>query len=219
MASRTVTETATTLICMPRLGPALALTGCAVVVSVALTGCKGIDKSQWTKSTSAGTASTGSGSGSGSGTRTKSGGSGSGGSGTGSGSGGSGSGSGGSGSGTSGSSGGTGSRTTAPAVAAGVTAAANDLGIAPGSNGGSRRPTVATVLVRAAPDVCWILTLDGNGHYGCGSASLSDTLGLPAARLTKTSGPTMVAVQLVAGGRTLSTGAVVRIGRFVTVQA
>jgi len=211
VASRTVTETATTLICMPRLGPALALTGCAVVVSVALTGCKGIDKSQWTKSTSAGTASTGSGSGSGSGTRTKTG--------TGSGGGGSGSGSGGSGSGTSGSSGGTGSRTTTPAVAAGVTAAANDLGIAPGSNGGSRRPTVATVLVRAAPDVCWILTLDGNGHYGCGSASLSDTLGLPAARLTKTSGPTMVAVQLVAGGRTLSTGAVVRIGRFVTVQA
>ncbi len=157
----------------PARGAAAIISVTAVLIVLTGTGCKGIDKSQWSTVGSSERATTGSSS-----------------------------------------DGGT-SVTSQQTIS--INGSSGDLGVTSGSGGGAPADGRATAIVQAAPDVCWVLTLDGNNHRGCGNASLTDTRGAAAARITKTSGSGTIRLILQSGGRTVDSGTVTRVSRYVTV--
>lgn len=91
-------------------------------------------------------------------------------------------------------------------------------GVVSGGNAGARRSSTATVVVTASPSSCWVLVVDGNTHPGCGNATITDTRGERAGRLTKLSGSTAIGLQLYAGGQVISSGSVSGNSRYVTVS-
>jgi hypothetical protein len=94
----------------------------------------------------------------------------------------------------------------------------DDSGVVAGSGSGSRRSSTSSVVVRADPTTCWILVVDGNRHTGCGNATLTDTRGARAARVTKVSGATPVQLQLLTNGQAVDNGQVSANDRYVTVR-
>ncbi len=94
----------------------------------------------------------------------------------------------------------------------------DDSGVVSGSASGSRRSSTSSVVVRADPSTCWVLVVDGNRHTGCGNATITDTRGQRAARVTKLSGTTPVQLQLLTDGQTVANGEVSGIDRYVTVR-
>ncbi len=164
-----------------------------VAVTLTLTGCKGIDKSQWRDFPAAS-----------SGTQPRSG------------------------------SAGTGStviattssgqtvivdQRTSTAGGGGAAVAPNDVtGVVAGASAGGVRSGPATVNVRTDPGTCWVLVVDGNTHNGCGNATLTDTRGDRAGRVTKVRGSAPITLQLVAGGQVVASGTVQGDYRYVTVR-
>jgi hypothetical protein len=94
----------------------------------------------------------------------------------------------------------------------------DDSGVVAGGRSGARRSSTSSVLVRADPATCWILVVDANRNTGCGNATLTDTRGTRAARVTKVSGATSVHLQLLTNGQEVASGAVAGNDHYVTVR-
>lgn len=97
------------------------------------------------------------------------------------------------------------------------TPVANDMGITAGSSAGSRNATPSTVVVKAANDTCWVVTLDASSRRGCGNATFTDSRGTAAARVTKTKGSGPVVITLETDGQPVDQGSVSTASRYVTV--
>jgi len=91
-------------------------------------------------------------------------------------------------------------------------------GVQAGGNAGSRRSNTASVVVFTDASTCWILVVDGNAHRGCGNATITDTRGERAGRVTKLSGSAPIQLQLLVDGQTVASGEVSGDGRYVTVS-
>lgn len=94
----------------------------------------------------------------------------------------------------------------------------DDSGVVDGGLGGSRRSSTSSVVVKTSPTTCWVLVVDGNRHDGCGNATLSDTRGARAGRVTKVSGSDPIQLQLVTEGTVVDTSTVSGNNRFTTVR-
>jgi hypothetical protein len=95
----------------------------------------------------------------------------------------------------------------------------NPSGVVAGQLGGSVRADPATVVVTTAAATCWILVVDGNSTRGCGNASVTDTKGDRAGRVTKLRGSEPIQLQLIQDGKVLASGTVSGDNRYVTVSA
>ncbi len=94
----------------------------------------------------------------------------------------------------------------------------DDSGVVAGGSSGSRRSSTSSIVVRTEPTTCWVLVVDGNVHRGCGNATITDTRGERAGRVTKVSGTAAVEVQLLTNGQVVATGTVSGNNRYVTVR-
>ena len=94
----------------------------------------------------------------------------------------------------------------------------DDSGVVDGGFGGERRSSTSSIVVSTAATTCWILVVDGNRHDGCGNATISDTRGTRAARVTKVSGSAPIQLQLVTDGTAVATSTVSGNNRFTTVR-
>ncbi len=94
---------------------------------------------------------------------------------------------------------------------------AGDLGVVTGGAAGGRRPSSSSIAVRTDPGTCWVLVVDGNSHRGCGDATISDTRGTSAGRVTKLSGSSSVELSVVRDGQIVASGIVQSSGHYVTV--
>lgn len=91
-------------------------------------------------------------------------------------------------------------------------------GVDSGGNAGARRSDTASVVVFTAPSTCWSLVVDGNQHSGCGNASITDTQGERAGRVTKLSGSEPIQLQLLVNSQAVASGQVSGNNRYVTVR-
>jgi len=91
-------------------------------------------------------------------------------------------------------------------------------GVIAGASRGSRRGSTASVVVGTDPATCWVLVVDANYHRGCGNATITDTYGTSAGRVTKLSGGSTIQLSLVSAGQTVSTGQVSSVNHHVTVR-
>jgi hypothetical protein len=91
-------------------------------------------------------------------------------------------------------------------------------GVIAGASRGSRRGSTATVLVGSDPATCWTLVVDANFHRGCGNASITDTYGDRAGRVTKLSGGDTIQLSLLSDGQTVTSSQVSSINHYVTVR-
>lgn len=92
-----------------------------------------------------------------------------------------------------------------------------DYGVVAGSEAGSRRTDSSSIAVGTDPSTCWVLVVDGNAHRGCGDATISDTRGKSAGRVTKLSGDAPVELSLDKDGTTVDSGVVRSVHHYVTV--
>lgn len=99
-----------------------------------------------------------------------------------------------------------------------VVDASDVSGVIAGASRGARRGSTSTVMVASDPATCWVLVVDANYHRGCGNASITDTYGNPAGRVTKLSGAGTIQLSLLDGGQTLANGQVSSINHYVTVR-
>ncbi len=99
-----------------------------------------------------------------------------------------------------------------------VVDASDGSGVVAGANSGARRSSTSSVVVSTAPSTCWILVVDGNRHNGCGNATITDTHGVRAGRVTKVSGSEPIQLQLITNGQAVDSGTVSGNNRYVTVR-
>jgi hypothetical protein len=66
----------------------------------------------------------------------------------------------------------------------------------------------SVVVISAADDVCWRVTVDGRERKGCGDAEFTDRSGSAKAKVLKTTDGSRVRVRLVVDGRTVDSGSV-----------
>lgn len=93
------------------------------------------------------------------------------------------------------------------------------LGVIGGSDPGTHRADEARVVVTTDAVTCWILVVDGNGTNGCGPATITDSHGIRAGRVTKLGGTVPIQLQLLSeAGETISSGEVVSTDHYVTVR-
>lgn len=99
-----------------------------------------------------------------------------------------------------------------------VTNPADTSGVEAGANAGARRSDTASVVIFTDPSTCWNLVVDGYANRGCGNATITDTRGERAGRVTKLSGPSTIELQMLVRGQTVESDQVQGDGRYVTVR-